>query len=252
MQLQGIKAELNELQKNCKANSEGLSENSSFFEDLNRKIKSIENENQISIEKIKSELKDIEKIKNKSDEKLDSLFGEIEKSKNYNKDIQNWQFYVNEDIKSIKSEIEKYKSGIPSQTLAISNQPQITSNPDFYSQTRTLPQNHHINAQNERSEREAQLLNAHIQTQSLRPQRFSKSGLPNIGNTCYMNSVIQILASSADFAEYLYSIPGDDLLQSLNSVILSINANYGKNKTIPLIENFKQLISREYSMVNFI
>jgi len=32
---------------------------------------------------------------------------------------------------------------------------------------------------------------------------YSKSGLPNIENTCYMNSLIQIFASATEFVEYI-------------------------------------------------
>ncbi|CAG9325604.1 unnamed protein product [Blepharisma stoltei] len=311
IQVQGIKSELNKLNKNCKSNSDSIN---AHFEDLNRKIERIENENKISIEKLKSQLNYIEEIENKSDAKLESLLNEIEKSKNYNKDIQDWQFHANNDIKSIKNEIEeyksytekllaqsndlnkglgdwkwqvdnsienilksndtsknkiaelesnielavkqlkaieeeieKYKSEIFRQSVVRSNEPKTEY--QIIGQTVTLPSRQNIFSEDyQEAERQRRSLNTQTQTLPTRSLIYSKSGLPNIGNTCYMNSVIQILASISEFTKSISSISSNKLLQSLNSVISLMNSNASKISIMPHISEFKDIISKEYSM----
>ncbi|CAG9314287.1 USP50 [Blepharisma stoltei] len=76
---------------------------------------------------------------------------------------------------------------------------------------------------------------------------FSKSGLPNIGNTCYMNSLIQIFASATEFVEYIKNCPSDKLFYSLSQLIELIQSNSDSYFIRPHIIELKNIISEEYS-----
>ena len=66
---------------------------------------------------------------------------------------------------------------------------------------------------------------------------YKPIGLPNIGNTCYMNSLLQILAGSQRFMDYVKKLwssikldPNDtNSLITLSFIDLLINLNHGSS-----------------------
>ncbi|CAG9314290.1 unnamed protein product [Blepharisma stoltei] len=81
-----------------------------------------------------------------------------------------------------------------------------------------------------------------------RSSAFSKSGLPNIGNTCYMNSLIQIFASATEFVEYIKTFSSDKLFLSLSQIIELMQSNSDDYFIGPHIIELKNILSEEYSM----
>ncbi|CAG9313068.1 unnamed protein product [Blepharisma stoltei] len=74
----------------------------------------------------------------------------------------------------------------------------------------------------------------------------SKDGIQNYGNTCYLNSVLQILASTPEFSDCL--IPDSDFSKTLLSIMRMVNRNSHANFK-PKIDFLLKLIYRAYSNV---
>ncbi|CAG9316449.1 unnamed protein product [Blepharisma stoltei] len=75
---------------------------------------------------------------------------------------------------------------------------------------------------------------------------FSKIGIPNIGNTCYLNSVLQILASTPGFSENLSLQTSLEI--SLNKLLNSIKYR-SANSVERNAETFKTDLGQNFPMV---
>ncbi|CAG9312702.1 unnamed protein product [Blepharisma stoltei] len=81
------------------------------------------------------------------------------------------------------------------------------------------------------------------------PKR-KKRGLANIGNSCYMNSVLQIFASIPSFIENIKNIE-NDLFYCLGGIISSITDPYSI-KTDEKLRKLRNLLAKKYPMVIYI
>ncbi|CAG9312693.1 unnamed protein product [Blepharisma stoltei] len=149
-----------------------------------------------------------------------------------------------EHKKNAKSQIEfSYSQIVPSSQFVISPQPKI------------LPLNlvkDPLN--NPQIQAEVPCISSQQDLPRLKTDQskaFSKSGLPNMWNTNYMNSLIQILASATEFVEFIKNCSSDKLLRSLSQVIQLIQSNSPDHQIRPHIKEIRDIIPEEYSMVNF-
>ncbi|CAG9332605.1 unnamed protein product [Blepharisma stoltei] len=76
-----------------------------------------------------------------------------------------------------------------------------------------------------------------------------KSGIPNIENTCYLNSFLQILASNNEFCEKIQHTE-NRLLSTLSSLLSSIR-NPGSGNIKQLVRLFINQVNAEFPMVMF-
>ncbi|CAG9314281.1 unnamed protein product [Blepharisma stoltei] len=81
------------------------------------------------------------------------------------------------------------------------------------------------------------------------PKR-KKRGLTNIGNSCYLNSVLQIFASVQNFVENIRNIE-NDLFYCLGDVLSSITDPYSI-KIDEKLRKLRKLVTSEYPMVIYI
>ncbi|CAG9316444.1 unnamed protein product [Blepharisma stoltei] len=73
------------------------------------------------------------------------------------------------------------------------------------------------------------------------PEQYRKQGIPNYGSTCYLNSIIQILSSTNEFASSIKNCFGlSDIFDDLRSP----NHDFE-----PKIQNFLLKLSKEHEMV---
>ncbi|CAG9312710.1 unnamed protein product [Blepharisma stoltei] len=77
-----------------------------------------------------------------------------------------------------------------------------------------------------------------------------KKSDPNIGNTCYLNSLLQVLASNNEFYEKIQTLEYG-LFSTLSSLLLSIR-NPRSNDTQKLVSSFKYQLDAEFPWVIFI
>ncbi|CAG9314275.1 unnamed protein product [Blepharisma stoltei] len=75
-----------------------------------------------------------------------------------------------------------------------------------------------------------------------------KSGIPNIGNTCYLNSLLQLLASNNEFYDKIQPIE-HELFSSLSSLLKSIRNPGSYNNTDQLVRSFKYQLGAEFPML---
>ncbi|CAG9314289.1 unnamed protein product [Blepharisma stoltei] len=257
-----IKNEINEVKSNFEfPYSYFKKENDTKINDFKRDIEEIKYQinsigklsetNKSETEKLKTQSNDLNKRLGDLKLQADNFIENILKSNNIRKEeiseLASSQELTDKKLKTIEEEIEKYKSEIFRQSAIRSNELQAAY--QMHDQTVSLPSRQNINSQNyQESKIQRRPINTQAQTLPIKSQIYSKSGLPNIGNTCYMNSVIQILASTLEFTKSISSNHSSQLLRSLHSVISLMYANTSESALRQHISEFKDIISRECSM----
>ncbi|CAG9316443.1 unnamed protein product [Blepharisma stoltei] len=76
-------------------------------------------------------------------------------------------------------------------------------------------------------------------------QSEQQKGIPNIGNTCYMNSVIQVLAATPNFLANLDSVKQAELI-ALKNFIQGVKLRYPSSSLSILANDFKNQISQAH------
>ena len=65
-------------------------------------------------------------------------------------------------------------------------------------------------------------------TNPLQPSRHGHSGLPNLGNTCYLNALFQVLASCLRFIDFIKSVSFQSYLDSLANIAIELYTTFNK------------------------
>ncbi|CAG9312691.1 unnamed protein product [Blepharisma stoltei] len=203
--------------------------------------------------------------KQQIDETLAGLQTKIESwNKETEKKLKDWEALSSADKKFNKEKIDSFENKIQQlehkknakitvefdySQIVPSNQPIISPQPKI------LPLNLVKDLLNDPEiQAEAPCISSQQEAPRLKADHskaFSKSGLPNMWNTSYMNSLIQILASATEFAEFIKNCSSDKLLRSLTQVIQLIQSNSPEHQIRPHIKEIKDIIPEEYSIVNF-
>ncbi|CAG9312701.1 unnamed protein product [Blepharisma stoltei] len=80
-------------------------------------------------------------------------------------------------------------------------------------------------------------------------QSSRKSGIPNYGNTCYLNSVIQVLSSTPSFVDFI-SKSKAILFINLSKIFDLMFTRTSSSSFKPRIIQFLNTFNKEFPMVN--
>ena len=196
---------------------------------INSKIDTIEKKNYSKFDDIQKlnekNIKEIENFKKRYESEMESYKNQLEKFNTIQNDLRNQNLKQDKELKTINDRIskndEKIKDAKEQIEIINKNSRKNTLN-IIYESFRKFSSNFKKDYSSIKHKKQKEL-----KLQLFSDKKYANVGLNNIGNNCYMNSVIQILKNIPKFT-YNISIlndKSDNFLFSLKNLLISICNN---------------------------
>ena len=179
--------------------------------EFNNKLKANKEENNIKFEKVQNKVKEIEILKNQIENLSKEQMDLKDQNEEKNKELINLDKKINineEKIKNLDRQTKNINDTLKQKTKKLINESFI----DFSDNLKKLYQ---INKHKKQQE---------VKNKLFLGKNYAKVGLNNIGNNCYINSVLQILKNIPKFTYNFYKLQdnNDTFLCSLKDLLINL------------------------------